>query len=467
MIYVVDIVCEREARGVTTTHRKLVVSRDVRDAMNAYRRWFGYSEAEGPIAKNGVNVSVLRVQLHRADADSTDKARAMTERHETILLRDSEDASLDDRLLELPEPPAELVPQSTDGEGHAMSDWCEAFLSDDAEDQVNRASAANGDFALDTALLEEGPGFGAGLEMYQPATSAPVFAGTDEPQVELVNVSKWRGAIAHMSDFKDRHVRNESLQMLIELTIAVRGTKDLARGMLLGRAVDPLLKGINVTIARGSIVGVVDIGGRSRNALLQILSNCDAPSTGEVRYFGKMASVGQLGASGYPHMTCREVLILGGRAVGIDRKDLNVAIEGVAEFSGLRAQLDIPVRRLPRWIPTDLGISLLCCLDYDILVADEVNKPRSRRVVENWTKYLLDASARGKTVILGSKSIDKLIGCCTHLLLLKDAELLAYGEVGHLRDTHAAFLQEAVSAPISADDVLLDALSGDEDDDEE
>ena len=287
--------------------------------------------------------------------------------------------------------------------------------------------------------------------------------GRDEANaaIELVSVSKWHGVIDAIDR---RYARNESLQTMIEVLITVRSTNSLAQGSIQGKPLNTLLKDISVVIDRGSIVGVMDIGGRSRSALLEIMSNAEAPSRGEIRYFGTMAAFSQIGIISYPHMSCREVLARSARALGVKRDAIDLALRELADFSGLGAMLDTPMRRMPRGVLPDLGISFLCCLDYDVLIADELSKPRSEQVMENWTNYLQKASGRGKTIILNSRDPRKLLKSSTHLLLIKDAGLLDYGPVGVIAKRRRAFIEEACNTPLAQEVALREIDQDDEDD---
>lgn len=268
------------------------------------------------------------------------------------------------------------------------------------------------------------------------------------PAIDIHSVSKWQGAAAHIGRF----ARNESLQMLIELAMTIRHVKGHRKGRADDKSLEPLLRGITVSIEKGSVVGVIDIGGQSRAALIRILGNSEAPSTGVVRFFGQVAAFAQLGASGYDYLTCRQNLIFGARLVGIPLRDINAALERLPEFSGAGEHLDTPLRRLPRTVIGDLGVSFVCCLDYDILIADEIGRPRSEKVEMAWRDYLKQAPERGQTVILGSNSVSRLLGPSTHLLLIKAAELIAYGPAAEIAKQHADFITLACETKASADE---------------
>jgi ABC-type polysaccharide/polyol phosphate transport system ATPase subunit len=193
------------------------------------------------------------------------------------------------------------------------------------------------------------------------------------------------------------------------------------------------------------------------------MSNSEAPSRGEIRYFRDMAAFSQIGIISYPHMSCREILERSVRTLGVKREPLRLAMGNLSEFSGLGSALDTPFRRVPRGVFTDLGISLLCCLDYDVLIADEISKPRSKQVRANWSEYLRKAPGRCKTVIVNSRDLTKLFEYCTHLLLIKEACLLDYGPTDIMRKRHRNFIEEACRAPLAQEAGLFD---DDEDEDE-
>jgi ABC-type polysaccharide/polyol phosphate transport system ATPase subunit len=280
------------------------------------------------------------------------------------------------------------------------------------------------------------------------------------PAIELISVGKWEGSVAHI---QKRFVRNESLQSLIELILAMRHVEDHRKGAVRDKPLEALLRNFSLTIARGSVVGVVDIGGRSRDALIRILGNSEFPSAGAIRLYGSLAAFGQLGVADTPYKDCRQLIERGARLVGIPRPDINQAMARVPEFSGLGEQLDLPLRRVSRSVIADLGLSFLCCLDYDILIADEISRPRSKRVMAGWQSYLEAAPKRNKTVVVTSGDTGKLEGVCTHLLLIKEAGLFAYGPALEIEAEHADFLVEARTAPRMQET----HFESDEEDDEE
>lgn len=277
---------------------------------------------------------------------------------------------------------------------------------------------------------------------------APPSQANDRATIaELVNVSKWDAP----ERLTARLRRNEALQSLIELSIALWRARSLARGVWRSEPLGRLLDDVTLKIPAGCVVGVIDIGGRSRTALLQMLGNVRSPSRGEVRLYGRMGSTAQALLLPLPHLTCRINLINSARVVGMQAAAIDEALGRVDAFSGLGGFLDVSQRRVPKPVLVDLAMSWSCCLDLDLLVADEVSRPVSERVRESWHEYLQSAPERKMTVVISGKRVEPIIAASTHLLLIDQGRVRAFGPTEEVSSDHARFLEDAASAPTAAD----------------
>jgi ABC-type polysaccharide/polyol phosphate transport system ATPase subunit len=281
------------------------------------------------------------------------------------------------------------------------------------------------------------------------------------PLVEVANVSKWMASTSSMSK---RYHRNEALHTLIELLVVMRQANRLGKGSALDGRMEIILDDLSVSIPRGCVVGVVDIGGLSKGALLDVLGNVQPPNRGEVRFFGRSASTRQVNLFTRAHATCKQNLANSANVSGLSRAEIQAALERVPSFSGLGQYLDLPQRRVPKWVLSDLGISLFCCLELDLLIVEEADCATSDKVRSSWRDYVRLAPEVGRTLLIGSRRINNVFELSTHLLLLEHGRLLDFGPLKELREQHAEFLQTAAEAPIRAVQV---AMADDPDDDDE
>ena len=283
------------------------------------------------------------------------------------------------------------------------------------------------------------------------------------PLVEFTNVTKW---VASSRSTEKRYHQNEALHTLIELLVVTFQADQLGKGSDLDARIDPILDDLSVNIPRGCVVGVVDIGGQSKAAFLDVVGNVQPPNRGEVRLFGRSASTRQVNLFARAHATCKQNLANSAKIVGLPRADIQAALERVPSFSGLGQYLDLPQRRVPKWVVSDLGISMLCCLELDLLIIEEADCTTSDKVRGSWTDYVRLAPEAGRTLLIGSRRIASVFELSTHLLLLEHGRLLDFGPTKEMRDQHAEFLQTAAVTPIKAVQVAM-AEDADDDDEEE
>ncbi|HNB50274.1 MAG TPA: ATP-binding cassette domain-containing protein, partial [Chitinophagales bacterium] len=72
------------------------------------------------------------------------------------------------------------------------------------------------------------------------------------------------------------------------------------------------LRDINFEIKKGEVWGVIGKNGAGKSTLLKLLSRVTAPTTGEIKYKGKMASLLEVGTGFHGELTGRENIFLNG-----------------------------------------------------------------------------------------------------------------------------------------------------------
>jgi lipopolysaccharide transport system ATP-binding protein len=132
------------------------------------------------------------------------------------------------------------------------------------------------------------------------------------------------------------------------------------------------LKNITLNIKKGEIIGVIGKNGAGKSTLLKVLSRITSPTKGEIKIYGKIASLLEVGTGFHPELTGRENIFLNGAILGMTTKNIGKKIDEIIEFSGIQKYIDTPIKRYSTGMTVRLGFSIAAYLDADILFVDEV-----------------------------------------------------------------------------------------------
>ena len=81
------------------------------------------------------------------------------------------------------------------------------------------------------------------------------------------------------------------------------------------------LKDVNFQVQQGEALGIIGRNGAGKSTLLKILSRVTAPTSGEVKVKGRIASLLEVGTGFHPELTGRENIYLNGAIMGMNRRD--------------------------------------------------------------------------------------------------------------------------------------------------
>jgi lipopolysaccharide transport system ATP-binding protein len=82
------------------------------------------------------------------------------------------------------------------------------------------------------------------------------------------------------------------------------------------------LQDINFEVARGEVLGIIGKNGAGKSTLLKILSRVTAPTTGNIKFGGRVASLLEVGTGFNGEMTGRENIYLNGAILGMTKKEI-------------------------------------------------------------------------------------------------------------------------------------------------
>jgi lipopolysaccharide transport system ATP-binding protein len=190
------------------------------------------------------------------------------------------------------------------------------------------------------------------------------------------------------------------------------------------------LQDINFEVERGEILGIIGKNGAGKSTLLKILSRVTAPTTGSIKFGGRVASLLEVGTGFNGEMTGRENVYLNGAILGMTKKEIASKIDEIIDFSGCERYIDTPVKRYSSGMYVRLAFAVAAFLEPDILIIDEVLAVGDAEFQKKAIGKMQDISRQGgRTVLFVSHNMAAIQSLCTKAILLEKGKITASGEV--------------------------------------
>ena len=188
------------------------------------------------------------------------------------------------------------------------------------------------------------------------------------------------------------------------------------------------LKDISFDVAEGEVVGIIGKNGAGKSTLLKLLSSVTAPSTGEIRTRGRIASLLEVGTGFHQEMTGRENIYMNGTIMGMTRSEITSKLDAIVDFSGVERYLDTPVKRYSSGMTVRLGFAVAAFLEPEILVVDEVLAVGDAEFQKKAIGKMQDVSrGEGRTVLFVSHNMAAVRSLCQRGIVLENGGMVFDG----------------------------------------
>ncbi|MDR2963041.1 MAG: ABC transporter ATP-binding protein [Bacteroidales bacterium] len=195
------------------------------------------------------------------------------------------------------------------------------------------------------------------------------------------------------------------------------------------------LKDINLEIEQGDIVGIIGKNGSGKSTLLKILSRVTKPTTGNISYKGRIASLLEVGTGFHPEMTGRENIYMNGAIMGMTKREITQKLDEIVAFAGVERYIDTPVKRYSSGMTVRLGFAIAAHLEPEILVVDEVLAVGDAEFQKKAIGKMQDVSrGEGRTVLFVSHNMGAVQNLCKTGVLLNNGRVDFRGTIENTID---------------------------------
>ncbi len=205
---------------------------------------------------------------------------------------------------------------------------------------------------------------------------------------------------------------------------------------------------IDLDLWQGEVLGLLGRNGAGKSTLLKLLGRIANPSEGELKLWGRVGSLLEVGTGFHPELTGRENIYLNGSILGMTTKEIGRQFDAIVEFAGVERFLDTPVKRYSSGMYVRLAFAVAAHLESEILLVDEVLSVGDADFQKKCLGKMREVAGTGRTVILVSHQIRNVEDLCHRVVVLEQGRV---GFDGTTADGVAHYLHQ-VAATVGESD---------------
>jgi teichoic acid transport system ATP-binding protein len=201
------------------------------------------------------------------------------------------------------------------------------------------------------------------------------------------------------------------------------------------------VKGVSFVVHEGETIGIVGSNGSGKSSLMRAIAGLYPSTKGAVYTFAKPTMLG-VGAALLPNLSGEKNIMLGGLAMGYQKKEIAAASESIINFSGLKDFIDLPMRTYSQGMSARLRFSIAASKKHDILIIDEALAVGDRQFRLKAEAKIRQMREDAGTVFLVSHNMKSIQETCNRVLWIEKGELLMDGEPKEVCDAFVAAMDK-------------------------
>lgn len=189
-----------------------------------------------------------------------------------------------------------------------------------------------------------------------------------------------------------------------------------------------VLKNIDLKIKKGETVALIGTNGSGKSTLLKLMTKIIYPTTGEVKTYGKLTSLLELGAGFHPDFTGRENIYFNASIFGLTAAEIDSRVQDIIDFSELGEFIEAPVRTYSSGMYMRLAFSVAINVDAEILLIDEILAVGDQHFQDKCFEKLYELKNSDKTIVIVSHSLGAIEKLCDRAIWVYEGKIRMDGQ---------------------------------------
>ncbi|WP_341900015.1 ATP-binding cassette domain-containing protein [Fluviicola taffensis] len=211
------------------------------------------------------------------------------------------------------------------------------------------------------------------------------------------------------------------------------------------------VKSINLNLHKGEVLGLLGPNGSGKTTTLAMLLGILHPTSGSFSWFNNGTQdenrkrIGSLleTPNFYPYLNAYDNL----KVVGIIKNvpNLQERINSVLEMVDLKERGKRPFRSYSLGMKQRLAVASALLSNPEVLVLDEPTNGLDPQGIAEMRQLIIDIAKEGKTIILASHILAEVQIICSHIVILREGEMVYNGSMERLLNQEQAFRLSAAN----------------------
>jgi lipopolysaccharide transport system ATP-binding protein len=206
------------------------------------------------------------------------------------------------------------------------------------------------------------------------------------------------------------------------------------------------LREVSFDVYQGQTLAIIGENGAGKSTLLKILSRITQPTTGEVKVYGRLASLLEVGTGFHGDFSGRDNIYLNGTMLGLSRKEIRSRFDRIVEFSELAEFIDVPVKHYSTGMYVRLAFSVAAHLNPEIVILDEVLSVGDTGFQKKCLDRMAEIIREGHAAILVSHAMPVVRRSSQMCLWLSHGRMVMFGPTDEVVNRYESESAEQLEA---------------------
>ncbi|HTY45277.1 MAG TPA: ABC transporter ATP-binding protein [Patescibacteria group bacterium] len=202
------------------------------------------------------------------------------------------------------------------------------------------------------------------------------------------------------------------------------------------------LKGINLEVGKGQIVGLIGENGAGKTSLLKLVAGMLAPDKGSVEVNGTVSALMEIGAGLQHDLTGRENIYLVSSLFGLTKAQVDERFEDIVRFTEIGKFIDAPVKIYSQGMYMRLAFAIAIHVHPDILLLDDMFVVGDVYAQHKCVQKIFELKDQGMTILFALQDLEMLKRICSRGVFLREGVIIKDGPI----DAVCSYYMETVGS---------------------